>query len=204
MHSVESIAAEIVRREGGYVNDPADPGGATNHGVTIHTMRRLGLDLNGDGRIDERDVRALTRDQAIEIYIRHYYAEPRIHLLPEPLQATVFDMQVNAGANAVRLLQRLVARFGAKGVKDDGVIGPVTAGAAHEAMASAPEHFICAYGIERRNYYYRLGDQRPPLRKFARRRDGGKGGWITRAEEFIHARFHFSRAQHDARVRGWA
>jgi lysozyme family protein len=47
MHSVESIAAEIVRREGGFVNDPADPGGATNHGVTIHTMRRLGLDLNG-------------------------------------------------------------------------------------------------------------------------------------------------------------
>ena len=41
MHSVESIAAEIVRREGGYVNDPDDPGGATNHGVTLGTMRQL-------------------------------------------------------------------------------------------------------------------------------------------------------------------
>lgn len=203
MHSVESIAAEIVRREGGFVNDPADPGGATNHGVTIHTMRRLGLDLNGDGRVDESDVRALSREQAVEIYIRHYYAAPRINLLPEALQPSVFDMQVNAGANAVRLLQRLLARFGIA-VKEDGVIGPVTAKAAREAMAKAPAHLVCAYGIERRNYYYRLGDQRPPLRKFARRKDGGKGGWIVRAEEFMAERFRFSDTEHRARVRGWA
>ena len=47
MQTVKQIATEIVGREGGYVNDPDDPGGATNHGVTIHTMRRLGLDLDG-------------------------------------------------------------------------------------------------------------------------------------------------------------
>jgi lysozyme family protein len=203
MHSVESIAADIVRREGGFVNDPSDPGGATNHGVTIHTMRRLGLDLNGDGRTDEKDVRALTPEKAVEIYIRHYYAAPKINLLPEALQPSVFDMQVNAGANAVRLLQRLLSRFGLA-VKDDGAIGPKTAAAVREAMARAPEHLVCAYGIERRNYYYRLGDQRPPLRKFAKRRDGGKGGWIVRAEEFIAERFRFTDAEHRARVRGWA
>ena len=203
MHSIESIAAEIVRREGGYVNDPADPGGATNHGVTIHTMRRLGLDLTGDGVIDDRDVRALTADRAAEIYILHYYTAPKINLLPDPLQPSVFDMQVNAGANAIRLLQRLLDRFGF-GLKDDGIVGAVTAKAAREAMDLAPDHLVCAYAIERRNYYYRLGDRRPPLRKFARRKDGGKGGWITRAEEFMHARFHFTRAQHEERVREWA
>ena len=64
MHSVESIAAEIVRREGGYVNDPDDPGGATNHGVTIHTMRRLGADLTGDGKVDVADVKALSPGKA--------------------------------------------------------------------------------------------------------------------------------------------
>ena len=202
MHSVESIAEEIVRREGGYVNDPDDPGGATNHGVTIHTMRRLGLDLNGDGRVDEGDVRALSADQAVQIYLKHYFVQPKINLLPEPLQASVFDMQVNAGANAVRILQRLMAAFGAP-IKDDGVIGPVTARAVAGAMAKAPDHLVDAYGIERRNYYYRLGDLRPASRKYARRQDGGKGGWIVRAEEFIAARFHFSRAEHDARVAAW-
>jgi hypothetical protein len=47
MQSVHQIASEILDREGGFVNDPDDPGGATNFGVTIHTMRRLGLDLTG-------------------------------------------------------------------------------------------------------------------------------------------------------------
>ncbi len=202
MHSVESIATEIVRREGGYVNDPDDPGGATNHGVTIHTLRRLGRDINGDGRVDEVDVRGLSPDQAVEIYVRHYYQEPKLHLLPEPLQATVFDMQVNAGANAVRILQRLLVKLGF-GLRDDGVVGPATVGAAAKAYAMAPEHLADAYGIERRNYYYAIGDRRIASRKYARRRDGGKGGWIVRAEEFISARFHFSRAQHDERTRSW-
>ena len=56
MQSITDIAAEIVAREGGYVNDPDDPGGPTKYGVTIHTMRRLGLDLTGDGTIDAADV----------------------------------------------------------------------------------------------------------------------------------------------------
>jgi lysozyme family protein len=111
-------------------------------------------------------------------------------------------MQVNAGANAVRILQRLTAAFGLP-LKEDGVIGPVTARTVAKVQTLAPNHLVDAYGIARRNYYYRIGDQRPASRKYARRQDGGKGGWITRAEEFIAARFHLTRAQHDARVAAW-
>ncbi len=203
MQSVRTIAAEIVRREGGYVNDPDDPGGATNHGVTIHTMRKLGRDLNGDGRIDTADVRGLSEEEATEIYVKHYFEQPKINLLPEPLHASVFDMQVNAGANAVRILQRLMAAFG-PAIAADGAIGPVTVRAVERTFSAAPEHLADAYGIERRNYYYRIGDQRPSSRKYARRRDGDKGGWILRAEHFIQPRFHFTRTQHDERVRSWA
>ena len=60
MQTIDEIATEIVRREGGYVNDPDDPGGVTKFGVTIHTMRRLGLDLTGDGKVSAADVKALT------------------------------------------------------------------------------------------------------------------------------------------------
>ena len=71
MQTVEEIAAEIVAREGGYVDDPDDPGGATNHGVTLGTLRRLGRDLTGDGRIDRADVRALSARDAARIYVEH-------------------------------------------------------------------------------------------------------------------------------------
>ena len=67
--SVRQMAEEIVAREGGYVNDPDDPGGATKYGVTIHTMRRLGLDLDGDGAVNAEDVRRLSRAQAVEIFL---------------------------------------------------------------------------------------------------------------------------------------
>ncbi|MGV8951642.1 MAG: glycosyl hydrolase 108 family protein, partial [Cypionkella sp.] len=104
MKSVETLAEEIVAREGGFVKDPADPGGATNHGVTLNTLRRLGIDVNRDTRIDELDVRALTSRQAVDIYLEHYYRRTGVGALPEVLQPSVFDMYVNAGGNAVKVL----------------------------------------------------------------------------------------------------
>lgn len=202
MQTVRQIAAEIVAREGGYVNDPDDPGGATNFGVTIHTMRRLGLDLDGDGAVSTADVRRLTRRQAEDIFVQHYFNGPRINTLPAPLQASVFDMYVNAGANAVKILQRLLNKMRID-VVVDGVIGPQTAAATAQAYTAAPDHLVDAYGIARRNYYYALADRRPTSRKYARRRDGGKGGWITRAEEFISPRYHLSAAQHAQRISSW-
>lgn len=202
MHSVEQIAKEIVAREGGYVNDPDDPGGATKYGVTIHTMRRLGLDLDGDGDVDAQDVRVLSQDQAEAIFVEHYFHRPRIASLPLPVQSSVFDMYVNAGANAVKILQRLLRDMRID-VTVDGVIGPQTIAATDQGFAAAPDHFVDAYGIARRNYYYAIADARPASRKYARRRDGGKGGWIVRAEEFISVAFHLSDAEHRARTAAW-
>jgi len=202
MLSVREIADEILDREGGYVNDPSDPGGATNHGVTIHTMRRLGLDLDGDGEVTAEDVRRLSRDQAREIFIRHYFEKPGIALLPEALQPSVFDMYVNAGTNAVRLLQRLLGKMGHP-VTVDGLIGPQTAAAARAAASEAPDSIADVYGIERRNYYYRLADSRPASRKYATTRAGTKGGWILRAEAFIAPKYRLTEAEHRARVAAW-
>ena len=202
MRDVRELAEEIVAREGGFVNDPADPGGATNFGVTIHTMRRLGLDLNGDGQVNEADVRALTRAQAVEIFLEHYYRRPGIARLPAVLQPSVFDMQVNAGSNAVRILQRLLVEMG-HDIAVDGVIGPQTIRAAQAGAEAAPTLIADAYGIARRDYYYAWADRRPAARRYARRRDGGKGGWITRAEEFIAPRFRLTEAQHRERTAAW-
>jgi len=202
MIEVREIARQIVAREGGYVDDPDDPGGATKHGVTVHTMRRLGLDLNGDGSVDAADVRKISASQAEDIFIRHYFSDPGIGRLPSALRASVFDMYVNAGANAVKILQRLLRQMG-QNVAVDGVIGPQTEAAASVASRVAPGHIGDAYAIARRNYYLRLADRRPASRKFARAKSGGKGGWIIRAEEFMTPRYHLSRAEFDERVAKW-
>lgn len=203
MLSVQEIAKEIVAREGGFVNDPDDPGGATNYGVTIGTMRRLGLDLTGDGAVTVADVKALRVSDAERIFIQHYFKRPGLARLPEVVHASTFDMYVNAGSNAVKIFQRLLGEFG-RPVTVDGLIGPITVRNAQKVYRAAPNHLADAYGIARRNYYYRLGDRRAASRKYARRRDGGKGGWIKRAEEFISPRYHLTDAQHSARVAAWA
>lgn len=197
METVDEITAEIVRREGGYVNDPDDPGGPTKYGVTIGTLRRL------RGSATVADVKALTVNDAMEIYKRHYFERPKINQLPQPLQATVYDMQVNAGGTAIKILQRVLREFGEQ-VTVDGALGPQSIGAAQRVYEKAKGYVIDAYGIARRNYYFRIADKRRGLRKFARTNRGGKGGWIKRAEEFVSAKYHLTDDQFKKRVSAWA
>lgn len=202
MKTVRELAYDIVKREGGYVNDPDDPGGATKYGVTIGTMRRLGLDLDKDGDVDANDVKKLTVDQAVDIFLKHYFYGPKLDRLPEEVQASVFDMYVNAGSNAVKILQRMVTTMGYPATAD-GVIGPLTLAAVEKAYQASKGFFADAYGVERRNYYFRLADKRPTLRKYARTRAGGKGGWIKRAEEFISPKYHMTDKEFQKRVAKW-
>lgn len=202
MKKISDIAAEIVAREGGFVVDPSDPGGATNHGVTIGTLKKLGIDLTRDGRIDLADIMVLSRERAAQIFVQYYFEKPGLAKLPEALQPSVFDMYVNAGSNAVKILQSLLNYMGGD-IDVDGAVGPQTVAAALQAAEGRDDLLADAYGIERRNYYYRLADARPASRKFVRRKDGGKGGWILRAEEFIAPRFHLSDAEHRERVAAW-
>lgn len=200
--TVQQIAKAIVAREGGFIDDKDDPGGATKYGVTIHTMRRLGLDLDRDGDVDVQDVRKLTRADAERIFIKHYFLAPRIDELPEALHATVFDMYVNAGGNAIKILQRMLREMGQQ-VAVDGALGPQSIGAAVEVCRRGAETVRDAYGIARRNYYFRLADRRPTSRKYARTRAGGKGGWIKRAEEFMSPEYRMTEQQFKQRVSGW-
>lgn len=194
----------IVGREGGFVNDPDDPGGATKYGVTIHTMIDLGLDLDKDGDVDVEDVKLLTVEDATRIFVDHYFYAPKIDQLPDILHETVFDMQVNAGANAIKILQRLVSDMGFDPRGIDGKIGPGTLRAVSMAASAAPGFIVDAYGIARRDYYFRIGDRRKKSRKYCVSRAGGKGGWIRRSEEFISPKYHLTDQQFQKRISSWA
>ncbi len=101
----------ILAREGGLVEDPDDPGGLTNFGISQRAFPTL-------------DIRNLTRDGAITLYRRYYWEPSRADWLPVPLDLYVFDSAVNQGVGtALRLLQKAV------NVAQDGAIGPITLGA---------------------------------------------------------------------------
>ncbi len=197
MQTVDKIIHQTIRHEGGYVNDPDDPGGATNWGITIGTLRRV------RGSATVADVKALTYDEAFRIYKKYYFNRPKIDLLPGAMHATVFDMYVNAGGNAIKILQRLMRKLG-ENVSVDGALGPQTASAVARQYKKMRGKLVDAYGAERREYYFRIGDRRARSRKFAVRRDGGKGGWIVRAESFMSKKYHMSQTEFNQRISAWA
>ena len=115
---------KVLDHEGGLVNHPKDPGGWTNKGVTIGTLKRLGIDVDGDGDSDLADLKSLRRQDLELVYGTFYWHADRCDLLPAGLDYAVFDFAVNSGVTrAVQHLQRIV------GVDADGDIGPKTVGA---------------------------------------------------------------------------
>jgi lysozyme family protein len=118
------------------------------------------------------------------------------------LHVPVFDMYVNAGSHAVKVLQRTLILFDID-ITVDGVIGPITIAATQTAARRAPDHLVDAYGIERVNCYRSLADARPNLRKVVRTRRGNKGGWIKRAEKYMRPLFHLSPSVFQQRTAAW-
>lgn len=107
---------QILRHEGGYVDHPRDPGGATNLGITRATL----ADYRGRP-VSKQEVRDLTVDEAIEIYRRKYAAAIRYNDLPSGLDHVTLDPAINSGpSRGVKWLQK------ALGVKADGKIGDGT------------------------------------------------------------------------------
>jgi len=202
MPNVNDIAQEILKAESGFVNDPDDPGGPTNYGVTLKTLKKLGHDFNQDGRVDIADLKQLSSTQTVQIFVQDYFYKPQIDQLPHMLHAPVFDMYVNAGTHAIKVLRCTLILFDME-ITVDGVIGPITIAATQTAARRAPDHLVDAYGIERVNYYLSLADARPNLRKFARTRRGNKGGWIKRAEDNMRPRFHLSPSVFQQRTAAW-
>lgn len=98
----------LIGHEGGYVNDPNDPGGETKFGISKRAYPQV-------------DIKNLTLEQAKEIYKVDYWEKVLCPNLPGPLQFQMFDTAVNSGPRqAIVLLQR------ALGVEADGSVGPVT------------------------------------------------------------------------------
>ena len=108
--------ARVLASEGGFVNNPADPGGMTNLGCTKSTWEEF-----VGHPVSEADMRALTPDDVAPLYKRKYWDKVSGDLLPAGLDYCVFDAAINSGpGRAAKWLQALVD------VTADGAIGPGT------------------------------------------------------------------------------
>lgn len=173
--SVDSMIGDIIRREGGYVDHPADRGGPTNFGITHKTLARyLGRDVT------RTDVRRLSKELAGEIYRRAYYLEPRIDALPSGVRPFLFDSAVNHGPRrAIRFLQQVLNAAGFGPLAVDGLAGPVTRRCASKADDAMGPWLLAALAEERRMFYRLIVERDPSQRVFF-------NGWMNRVSEFDH------------------
>lgn len=115
--SFEKAIRFVLIHEGGYVDDPDDPGGETNFGISKRAHPR-------------EDIKNMTKERAAAIYRSDYWDRCHCDALPPSLAMVTFDAAVNQGVGAaVRMLQKAV------GTTVDGVMGPMTEAAA-QAMGS--------------------------------------------------------------------
>lgn len=126
MNIPDDLIADVIGREGGYTNNPADPGGETNFGITVAVARAFGY---------SGAMVSMSREQAAAIYRSRYWASPRfdqISALDTTLAAKLFDIGVNMGpATGIKFMQRALNVLNQQGklfpdLSVDGGIGPMT------------------------------------------------------------------------------
>ncbi|WOC15063.1 glycoside hydrolase family 108 protein [Pseudochrobactrum sp. MP213Fo] len=129
--------------EGGYVNNPKDPGGATKYGITHRTLAAH----RGVASATPAQVKALSKEEATEIYRRSYWQQSGGDLLPVGIDYMAFDYGVNSGpAQAIKSLQRVV------GVFPDGIVGGQTV----TAVKAFRGDLVATYATERLRFMISL------------------------------------------------
>jgi lysozyme family protein len=170
MASFDIFLPILLQFEGGYVDDPEDPGGETNKGITMSTFQEcaheiLGIDPTSD------NLKGLTDAQAGLIYQERYWDKiDGDSIAFQDLANIVCDFFVNSGTNATKLLQRVLNNMGAN-VVEDGVIGEASLQA---LSALVPVEVYRQYKQGRIQYYENLGQKFPKY----------LNGWLNRVNSF--------------------
>lgn len=172
MDDLDSMLDDIITREGGYVNNPADRGGATNYGITQATLSAF----NGSPA-SVADVQALSVDQAKAIYRQNYYLKPGLDKLPALIQPVMLDAAVNSGpVQSIKFLQQVLNDSGFGPLTVDGAIGQKTIDAANAAASQLGAELNSRLVAKRRAFLMGLVSSRPSNAVFEK-------GWMARCDQ---------------------
>lgn len=130
----EAALQTVLHHEGGFTDHPADPGGATNKGITLEVYRTYKNNRN----LTAEDLKRISDDEVRDIYKRKYWDSCRCDDLPPGIDVCVFDCAVNSGVGrSSKFLQECA------GVTADGAIGPVTVGVVRKLSAEQIINAMC-------------------------------------------------------------
>jgi len=159
----QNFMIDLLKVEGGFVNDPDDRGGATNRGITYRTYEEYYRKEHGVIS-NEADHINMSAPEAHSIYKHYYWDKVHGDLLPSGVDVLIADMAVNSGVSAAsKCLQR------ALNAETDGIIGPKTLA---RLEASSPNILIHKIFLLRREAYFNIAAVRNNIKFYK--------GWINR------------------------
>ena len=165
MNAFERAFIETIDLEGGYVNDPADPGGETKFGISKRSYPHI-------------DIAAMNIYQAREIYRRDYWQACRLgEVRRERISGEIFDTAVNMGCKAAVLIAQRALNFLGENLIEDGKMGDKTISALNKwSKKDERALFICLNGFQFSQYRMITQNNRRAV-KFAR-------GWTKRIQQY--------------------
>lgn len=163
----------LLQHEGGWVDDPADPGGMTNKGVTWGTFRIVAESIL-ELKPSAHNLRRLSNEHAGRIYKAEYWDALRGDDINHQLLANIlFDFYVNAGSHATVTLIKVMNQAGAN-LHSTSRITPKVIQVLHQLDLA---EIYMAYKRARISYYTNLAHEHPVLRRFLK-------GWLARVNSF--------------------
>lgn len=171
MADISKLSPIISKWEGGYVNDPTDKGGATNMGITIGTWKQVGYDKDGDGDIDEADIKLLDKNDFNAVLRRYWNKWKADEIKNQSIANILVDWYWGSGKWGIIIPQRLL------GVVDDGIVGNRTIQALNN---EDQEYFFNTILQARKDFLNNIVKNNPSQKRFIK-------GWLNRLNDFKYS-----------------